>query len=243
MGKTMRQDVRITIAGLILSVAGKIGGFFGLYGLGILWTVLSIVGLIPAFVYVWKTATEWREVVKTFGKRWSLKEGQLVIGNTVNVALRAKTVQEIIDALQKAEGEDYASRIRSVGRAIGESFADDLKKELVVRGIGQIIKPGRKPGLLRDKLNLWAEYDSSTGMGIFDISQVKISSTGVRGYILVRGSFLAYDRQSDSPTCLMLEGYLEGVITKLLSMCIHVRETECSAVMSSDCCKFEVTSL
>ena len=79
MSKTI--DFRLAIAGILLSVMGVIGTFYQILGQKILWIVLIIVGFAPVFFYLWKIASGMGAVVKTFGKRWCLEDGQLIIGN------------------------------------------------------------------------------------------------------------------------------------------------------------------
>ncbi len=238
---TKNTDFRIAVAGIILGAIGVIGTFYQILGQKILWIFLVVIGFVPALFYLRKIAGEMNVVMKTFGERWYLEDGQLIIGNTVNVALRTKTVQELLNAFQKALPKDYSSIIKEVGRKIGDSFADDLKKELIQRGLKTIIKVSKAPELLREKLCLWAEYDSATGMGIFEIHQVEITVNGLRGCILVKNSFLANDVRSESPTCILIEGYIEGIADKLLGISIMVEEMECSSMTGSEYCRFEIT--
>ncbi len=231
---------RIAIAGIILGVIGVVGTFYQILGQKIFWIVLTI-GFVPAFFYLWKITSEMAAVLKTFGKRWHLEDGQLVIGNTVNVALRTRTVQELLNAFQGALSEDYDSVIKEAGRNIGEDFAGDLKNELILQGHRTIIKPGKIPELLREKLRLWAEYDSTTGMGIFEIHQVEITMSGLQGCLLLKNSFLVNDNRSGLPTCILIEGYIEGIIDKLLGIYVIAKETECSSTTGSEYCRFKIT--
>ena len=240
-------NFRLAIAGILLGVAGVIGTYYQILGHKILWIALLVLGFTSAIFYLYRVRKKieeykkYKETAETFGERWRLVDGQLVIGNTVNVALRAKTVQGLLDEFQRAFPEHYNVIVRNAGRIVGESFADDLKKELILRGFETVTKPGRDTELLKKKLSLWAEYDSSTGMGIFEVYQVEFTVNGLRGNILLKNSFLAYERQSQLPTCIFIEGYLEGVISKLLSIPIIAKEIECSSVTGSEYCKFEIT--
>ena len=135
----------------------------------------------------------------------------------------------------------YNTIVKEAGKSVGESFADDLKKELTQRGLKTIIKQGKSAELIRQKLHLWAEYDSTTGMGIFEIDQVEIAVSGLQGYISLKNSFLANDRRFEHPTCIFIEGYIEGVMTKLLGIHIIVKEIECGSVTGSEYCRFEIT--
>lgn len=234
-------DFRLAAVGILLGVMGVVGTFYQILGQKILWIVLIIVGFAPVFLYSWKIASGMGTVVKTFGKRWCLEDGQLIIGNTVNVALRTKTVQELLNAFQRAFPKDCSTIVKEAGKNVGESFADDLKKELTQRGLKTIIKQGKSAELIRQKLHLWAEYDSTTGMGIFEIDQVEITVSGLQGYVSLKNSFLANDRRLEHPTCIFIEGYIEGVINKLLGIHIIVKEIECGSVTGSEYCRFKIT--
>ena len=238
-------DFRLPIAGILLGAIGVIGTFYQILGQKILWIILIIIGFAPALFYLWKIASETGAVVKTFGKRWRLEDGQLTIGNTVNVALRTKTVQELLNAFQrellKDRPKDYSSIVKEAGNNVGESFAGDLKNELTQRGLKTIIKPGKTSELLKEKLGLWAEYDSTTGMGLFNTDQVEIRVvSGLGGYISLKNSFLANDSRSELPTCIFIEGYIEGIINKLLGIPIIAKEIECGSITGSEYCKFEI---
>lgn len=239
MGET--KNLQLAILGIVIGVIGVIGTFYQILAERILWIVLIISGFILTVLFLRKSVSEWRIVVRTFGARWSLENGRLVIGNTVNVALRAKTVQHLLDGFQKPLGDRYSLVLKDLGSTWGKSFADDLKKELTVRGITRIIKSGRNSGVLEDKLSLWAEYDSSTGMGIFSIDHIEVTTSGLQGYVLLRNSFLSYDRQSECPVCTLIEGYLEGIIDNLLGIRAVVKEIDCGAVTGSEYCRFQIS--
>lgn len=243
MIKKMKTDIDffLGLIGISLSVLGFIGTYYQILGCNVFWIILIISGSILILFYIWKTTSKIREIVATFGERWRLIDGRLKIGNTINVALRAKTMQELLNQFQKEYPNDNQTLIKDAGKKIGESFANDLKAELLQYGIETIIKSGKKNDLLEKKLSLWTKYDSSTGMGIFELGQLEFTD-GLRGNILLKNSFLAYDRISEIPTCTFMEGYIEGVISKILQMPITVKEIECSSVTGSEYCKFEITT-
>ena len=242
----MKQNIEfyLAIIGISLSGTGVIGTYFQIFGYDAFWISVIILGLFLILFYVWKITSEIREVVDTFGERWRLNEGRLKIGNTINVALRAKTMQDILNQFQEENLNGYHTVIKDAGRRVGKSFANDLKAELIQYGIQTMTESGNKNELLVKKISLWAKYDSSTGMGIFKLDQGQLeSANGLKGNILLKNSFLAYDRISETPTCIFIEGYLEGVISKILQMPIIAKEIECSSVTGSEYCKFEITYL
>jgi len=234
----MDFDRALGISGVVLGIIGTIGTYFQIFGFILFWIILIVVGivLIAYFLYSFKG------IIKTFSNRWHFVEGQLIIGNTTNVALRTETIQEILDGFREETGERYEIIIRKIGRKIGVNFARDLKKELKQLKIDAIIKIGREPGLIKEKLRLWAKYDSETGIGIFDTAQVDISIEGLKGCISLRNSFLAHDKRSESPSCTFLEGYLEGIMLELIDVDTTIREIECSTMTGSSCCKFKIES-
>ncbi len=198
-------------------------------------------GFALTISYLFKLFSEVSKVVKTFGERWSIDDGQLIIGCTVNVALRAKTIQQLLISFQEFSDKDFNRIVKDSGRRVGDDFAADLKQELIMRKIKKIVRAGKAPDLLKEKLRLWGKYDSSTGMGIFETDQIEITIDDLRGYILLKNSFIAHDRRAEEPTCVFIEGYIEGIINRLLGAQVTVKEVECSAVNSSEYCKFEVT--
>jgi predicted hydrocarbon binding protein len=167
-------------------------------------------------------------------------EGRLKIGNTINVALRAYTVQRILRHVEQALGEGASSQLlRQAGRDCGESFAQELRAELIQLGENSIVKSGKTSETFRKKLDLWARYDSSTGMGVFDVSHVVLDGNLLKGRIVIRNSFLAFDRHTESHTCSFLEGYIEGVVLHLVDVDTTVRETSCSSITGNGECVFE----
>ncbi len=231
----------LAIFGVLLSIIGVIGTYYQILEKSFFWIVIIVFGLTLIVIYLWKITSEIREVVATFGKRWRLIDGRLKIGNTINVALRANTVQELLNQFQKEFPKDYGVIVKNTGKIVGESFAEDLKAELIQYGIPTIIDSGKNTKLLEEKLSLWAKYDSSTGMGIFELDQNRLEFIdGLRGSILLKNSFLAYNRKSAVPTCIFIEGYIEGVTSKILEIPIVAREIECSSVTGSGYCRFEI---
>ena len=87
-------------------------------------------------------------------------------------------------------------------------------------------------------MRLWAQYDSGTGMGIFDISHVEASIGGLGGYIILKNSFLANNKMSKIPNCPFIEGYLEGIIQRLIGITISIKEVECHSIPGNNHCKF-----
>lgn len=229
----------LSIVGILLTAVGLIGTFYPVLGYMFLWGIFLALGGAIVIFSLWKITARTREVMKTFGERWRISDGQLKIGSTVNVALRSKTVQELLNAFLKAFPDDYYAIVKDAGKNAGKRFADDLKNELTTRGFEIITQQDKTPELLKEKLFLWAEYDSSTGMGIFE-PKMSFTVGGLEGYILLKNSFLAYEKKSEEPTCVFIEGYLEGVIGKLLGVDIIAKEVKCHSQTGTGRCMFEI---
>ena len=90
----------IVVANLI-AIIGAIGANWGkfspqlfsyinisliLMGIGLISLAVTTIFLLPY-------------IIDTLGNRWHFVDGQLVIGNTNNVALRIKTIQRILNSL------------------------------------------------------------------------------------------------------------------------------------------------
>lgn len=131
-----------------------------------------------------------------------------------NVSLRAKTLAIFFNKLKNDLPEDsYYKSTKAAGKEVGENFIKDLEKVL-----------SHKPTLTE-----WFDYDSSAGMGRFEISDEK-------DVIVVENSFTAYEIESDKPVCCFLEGYFEGILPKILGKAnIIVTETNCKAKGDKKC--------
>jgi predicted hydrocarbon binding protein len=234
----MNYEREIGILGVLFSIIGTIGTYFQIFGPIIIWPIFILTGMIIISVLAFKKLCGFEQTIKTFSNRWRIEEGQLIIGNTINVALRTDTVQGILDCFRVEIGESYEKAIRIIGKKTGEDFARDLVKELTMLRIDKINKKGNDPELIKEKLSLWAQYDSGTGMGIFDISHVEASIDGFGGYIILKNSFLANNRTSKIPSCAFIEGYLEGIIQRLIGITISAKEVECHSIPGTSHCKF-----
>ena len=167
------------------------------------------------------------------GNRWFWdKDGPLTIGNTRNVVLRTKTVMTLLDSFKNYP--DFSDILRKASKDVGISFGDDLKKELTDKRLY------RYSSNINDKINLWVDYDSDTGMGKFDISDIKVSDNHISGNLKIKNSFTATDKSLDQNECLFFEGYLEGVFKKFIGVDVEIKEISCSCTSKSDLCVFSV---
>lgn len=240
----MDKNVKLSVVGLIISIAGTLGTIFQIFGERVLWITITAGGTCILLYYLFREAREIAEVVATFSSRWRLQDGRLRIGNTINVALRAKTIQVLLESFEHAFSNkvDYWDVIKNAGLSIGESFASDLRAELIALGENRIIKAGRTEDLIKDKLELWSRYDSSTGMGIFLVDSIHFANGILQGTISVKNSFLSYDKHTAHQTCAFLEGYMKGIILHLLDMQVAVKEIACSSTTGEGVCIFDIRS-
>lgn len=235
------RDLFIGLFSLLVGLFGTAGTYFQIFGSIIFVLPIMLIGYGAALYYLIKIILEWRAIAKTFGERWRMQDGQLIIGNTVNVALRTQTVQQLFDAFAKANPENYKTLLKNSGKVVGQGFVEDLIRELTQKGIEAIAERRSEPDILKSKLKLWAQYDSSTGIGIFNVENVEIAMNGIEGEITLANSFLANDKVASAPSCIFLEGYMEGVLSRLLNLPISINESHCSSVTRHNICKFKVS--
>jgi len=235
-----KDHFQLALLGLLLALVGVLGTLYQIFGLRLLWIGLIGIGVIPLLVWLAKWALNIGQVVRTFGKRWYVVNGQLVIGNTLNVALRTKTLQEIFGSFLQSFGDESFSVFRAAGKRAGMDFAVDLTKELRQLRSSSIAKSGKTEAVLMDKLRLWAEYDSTTGMGIFNVDSIEFDANGMKGFVKVKNSFLSIERSGSFSLCGFLEGYIEGVVEILLGIHVEVKESECASTSGSGCCLFRI---
>ena len=237
----MDRNLKLGLLGLVVAVVGTVGTYIPVLGQRVIWVGLAVAGTCLAVYFIYSLLREVREIVSTFGSRWRLVDGRLKIGNTINVALRACTIQTILRCFETSPNASYVCTLKHAGLDSGGSFAKELRAELIQRGQVDILKSGKTNEIVREKLSLWARYDSSTGMGLFDVTKAFMENDLLRGQITVRNCFLSYDRHEAAPTCSFMEGYIEGVLLHLLGIDVTVRETSCSSVTGKGQCVFEFT--
>lgn len=182
-------------------------------------------------------------VITTFGSRWRVTNGQLVIGNTVNVALRAQSVQSILRSSAQALPESERQKaVHEWGRLCGSGFGEDLEMELRGRRIDSVAVPTADTKTAATKLKIWASYDSTTGMGEFEVQDVNFHEGRLSCSVELRHSFLAYRVSQNSPACGFIAGYLEGVVEHICQVSVSVTEVRCSAQDPSPNCRFEISA-
>ena len=124
-----------------------------------------------------------------------------------NVSLRSKT----LDCIFKNTDNE---KIRTVGKNAGEFFYDEFNKVLEEKGVSSKKKA---------KLKKWLEYDSSSGLGKFEIDEDRFT---IR--LIIKSNFLGDCPRSHNQNqnnqnnglnqkCNFLLGYIDGFCSKLYS--------------------------
>ncbi|WP_340818214.1 hypothetical protein [Methanolobus sp. WCC4] len=121
--------------------------------------------------------------------------------NFRNIALRDETLNLILDKFSKEDAYD-------LGKEVGKNFCINFVKELHRKGTELSID---------DKLKKWIEYDSSSGIGKFQI--IEHSNSPIHIKIKISSPFIGDCPISKEPNsrCKFLLGYVEGLISQLYS--------------------------
>ena len=136
-----------------------------------------------------------------------------------NVALRVDTLKIILNGV-----EDY-KKLYECGVEVGKSFYDDFDNAN---------KLADKNYDATEKIKKWLEYDSSSGMGKFELSstgplqlQIKISNPFTEDCHGTRKNI----------RCQFLHGYLDGFLTRLYGKETKVK---CEHLTNPEACKIEI---
>lgn len=126
-----------------------------------------------------------------------------------NISLRDKTLNIIFDAIDNSE------KIYEIGKKAGEDFYNSFEDELQRKGKNYNIK---------DKLDKWLEYDSSSGLGKFEVQNYE----GLTLELKISSPFIGHcpGPNNPNPRCFFLMGYIDGFCTMLFeqnlkSKCEH----------------------
>lgn len=229
-----------TIGGLVLGVIGTVGTLFQIFGSTIVWFLPTGIGFF-AMAYGLKEPIQ---TYRTFSE-WEIEQdGRLRIGQTRNVTLRADTLQIIFDEFANHADDNFDKVIKQVGKDIGKSFYTDFVREYAHHPF--INDRDKDPEKIREKIRLYTEYDSGTGIGDYNFDDDLIQRNGeLDGEITIKNSFLTHERVTDEnkeKTCTFISGILEGVLTSLLDTHVDVHEKKCSAVEGDAECVFKIQS-
>ena len=240
----------LTVIGFILTVVGTIDTAWQIFHRNTVWIFLICAGVALLIWIVQWLIRLTSKILKTDNQDWKIVEGVLYIGEEPNVAFRIDTIQIILNAMESRLGdsERFKTLSSEVGFEVGYKFFEDL----LITNRKRFIKPGRR---ISEKLDLWSEYDSATGLGVFEDAVVYQSKKGNRaqvgGQVVVKNSFLIHGRTAEKPYCGFMEGYIRGIIEKILESeklspangSSYVEEKECGCMTGKNECHFEVEVL
>lgn len=117
----------------------------------------------------------------------------------INVSIRGESLNTIFDNVENGK------KSFDIGKKVGENFSEHFNRDLLLSG------RYKKEEILKK----WLEYDSSSGMGKFDLIEYSDNIT----IIEVNSPLIEYCPQNNrklTNICCFLKGYVEGVSSKLL---------------------------
>lgn len=138
----------------------------------------------------------------------------------INVSLRRDSLEEILNACPLAN-------LRAVGRGIGRNFWETFRDHYMRRGtflnwprraviwfrqhivptLAKVLPGVRQTSKEKELARVWAAYDSSAGMGRFEVEGLGID---LQGTLTVKNCFTA-----PSGKCEFVAGYIEGVLHEM----------------------------
>jgi len=92
---------------------------------------------------------------------------------------------------------------------------------------------------LKEKINTWLSYDSSSGMGKFIIENFSYNPPELTGIIKVSPAFTV-DENTPHNLCNFLSGYIAGVFTSIIGFEVKVQEESCGRNNAERICTFRI---
>ncbi len=136
--------------------------------------------------------------------------GQLYKGNIRNASLRITTIHDLVDRILQAVPEEDRDRVlHEAGYATGMSWGPEFDAEC--RRAEMTMEQ------LPEKLDIWAGYDASAGMGRLKLD---VSETGF-GEVVLENSFLS-DKEACHPLNNWFAGYIAGTLRHVLDQRVDV---------------------
>lgn len=136
-----------------------------------------------------------------------------------NVALRVATLKTILDGVNDSE------KLYDIGANVGKNFYDDFDKANKLAD-----KNYQSPEMIKK----WLEYDSSSGMGKFEV----ISSDTMHLQIKIRNPFTGdCHGERTNIKCQFLKGYIEGFLSRVYG---KNKKIICEHLTNPDACKIEL---
>lgn len=155
-----------------------------------------------------------------------------------NVSLRAKTIAMMLENVcEKSPGDANKEKVENelyqLGQKVGKNFYNGLVEHLKKREhkFDELTH--------EDKLNIWADYDSSSGMGKMYIGQLA-TTPKIKFTIDILNSFTSVSETETYSICKFLSGYIAGFCTELFKKKVIVEEEECGSRAADGLCNFKI---
>lgn len=169
--------------------------------------ISTAIFIILVLFYLYRVRIQHTVAKVLTGYKLNVDEGVIYKGNLRNVAVRLETFHKTLEYFVRACPDTYEDTLRAAGKAVGSSFVDDFRGELIS---GSLDASG-----LQRTLEMWSTYDAAAGFGKFDFSDVRDGIVGCKT-VYLRNPFLA-DRKLGGERCLCswVEGYVEGCLESI----------------------------
>lgn len=144
------------------------------------------------------------------GYRVDHETGELFKGNIRNASLRITTIHDLVDNILRAVPvEERDQVLHDAGYATGTSWGPDFDAECRRAEMAMDQLP--------EKLEMWAGYDASAGMGRL---RLDVSDDGY-GEVVLENSFLS-DKKACHPLNHWFAGYIGGTLYHVLDRRVKV---------------------
>jgi hypothetical protein len=138
------------------------------------------------------------------------ESGRLFKGNIRNASLRITTIHDLVDNILAAVPEAERDRVLyAAGYQTGASWGPEFEAECRRAEMAK--------DALDEKLELWARYDASAGMGRLHFN---VSDDGF-GQVTLENSFLS-DADANHPLNHWFSGYIAGTLYDVLDRRVEV---------------------
>jgi len=140
------------------------------------------------------------------------KKGTLYNGGEPNIAFRIVTFKGILEGISKSMGADTLSeQLIATGRTAGINFANSLGEIYNEDVASHKIQSDWDKLSFVEKLNQWAEYDSSTGWGVLSCT-TKESDV----YVVITHLHGLFEGDGGKYFGYFLAGYAETIIAQII---------------------------
>jgi hypothetical protein len=136
--------------------------------------------------------------------------GKMFKGNVRNASLRITTIHDLVDNILRAVPEGERDRVlHAAGYETGMSWGPEFEAECR--------RAEMSKDALKEKLDLWAHYDASAGMGRLTLN---VSENG-HGEVVLENSFLS-DKEGCHSLNHWFSGYIAGTLYHVLDRRVKV---------------------